>query len=923
MKGSFHFFRNSVRARLTLLVVALMAPAGLLVIFLVVQAYRNEQRAVAQHLTATARAIASVVDRQFGQSESLLMGLEASPDLVRSGVLAFQRRAETVMKGRPGWIVLADHMGQTLATVGGGAIELPRFTGNPEYDVALSEGRTFVSNLFTGSGLQQHYVCVVLPVMEGLRMKYTLTHVISPAAFALALQPERFSPGSFVAILDRTGTIAARSPGGERYTGSKANPDLVAAMTSRAEGSRLGVTLEGERVLSVYSRAAFSGWSVAMGVPLAVLNASAGQLLWPGVAAAVLLTLVAILMTAWISRALVRGVDTLVEDTEKMGRGIVPPQRSSGLVETDFVADAMRKSAMRMKEREDENAALAAGLKAELEEKKRTEGSIQRLAAIVESSEDAIISKNLAGVVTSWNRSAQRLFGYHADEIVGRSISVLIPPEREKEGPEILERIKRGERIEHFETFRVRKDGKLVPISLTISPLFDRDGNIVGASKISRDITQRHRAELHQQALYELVARVNRAEALPEIFDAALDAMGRCIEPDRAAILLNDAGGSMRFVATRGLSEGYQRAVSGHSPWLPSDPQPQIVWIDDIATATLSSELKEAIVAEGMHALAFVPLTFEKRLLGKFMIYFDAPHTFSAQELRPVETIARQVAFAIERQRDAEALEALVNDRTASLRQVVGQMEEFSYTVSHDLRAPVRAMRGYADIIMQDHGWRLDTDARELLTRIIRNGERMDRLIQDLLTYSRISRRELRLEPVSLDKLVRDVVAQFPDMQPEHADIEVHGPLPDVIAHEPSLSQVVSNLLSNAVKFVPPQSRPRIRVSADLREAQARLWIEDNGIGIKPEHQGRLFGMFERVHPEREYEGTGIGLAIVRKAVERMNGAVGVESDGVSGSRFWVQLPIAATRSADDSNGHSALGSAQFEDGTVRQARDR
>jgi signal transduction histidine kinase len=378
----------------------------------------------------------------------------------------------------------------------------------------------------------------------------------------------------------------------------------------------------------------------------------------------------------------------------------------------------------------------------------------------------------------------------------------------------------------------------------------------------------------------------------------------------------------MRFVATRGLSEGYQRAVSGHSPWLPSDPQPQIVWIDDIATATLSSELKAAIVAEGMHALAFVPLTFEKRLLGKFMIYFDAPHTFSAQELRPVETIARQVAFAIERQRDAEALEALVNDRTASLRQVVGQMEEFSYTVSHDLRAPVRAMRGYADIIMQDHGWRLDSDARELLTRIIRNGERMDRLIQDLLTYSRISRRELRLEPVSLDKLVRDVVAQFPNMQPEHADIEVHGPLPDVIAHEPSLSQVVSNLLSNAVKFVPPQSRPRIRVSADLREAQARLWIEDNGIGIKPEHQGRLFGMFERVHPEREYEGTGIGLAIVRKAVERMNGAVGVESDGVSGSRFWVQLPI-ATRSADDSNGHSALGSAQFEDGAVRQARDR
>jgi signal transduction histidine kinase len=202
-------------------------------------------------------------------------------------------------------------------------------------------------------------------------------------------------------------------------------------------------------------------------------------------------------------------------------------------------------------------------------------------------------------------------------------------------------------------------------------------------------------------------------------------------------------------------------------------------------------------------------------------------------------------------------------------------------------------MRSYADIILQDHGWRLDAEARELLMRVVRNGTRMDRLIQDVLTYSRISRRELRLEPVSLDKLVREVVQQYPDMRPELADIEVEGPLPDVIAHEPSLTQVISNLLSNAVKFVPANERPRVRVGFDRRDAQARLWIADNGIGIKPEYQTRLFGMFERIHPERNYEGTGIGLAIVRKAVERMNGAVGVESDGVSGSTFWFELPLA------------------------------
>jgi signal transduction histidine kinase len=328
------------------------------------------------------------------------------------------------------------------------------------------------------------------------------------------------------------------------------------------------------------------------------------------------------------------------------------------------------------------------------------------------------------------------------------------------------------------------------------------------------------------------------------------------------------------------------------------EPNPEPSWIEDLATASLAPSLRAALAAEGIRALAFVPLSYEKQLLGRFVIYYDTPHPFSAAELRPVETIARQVAFAIERQRGAEALESLVNERTASLRQVIAQIEEFSYTVSHDLRAPVRAMRGYADIILQDHGWRLDAEARELLTRIVRSGTRMDRLILDLLTYSRMSRRELRLEPVSLDKLVREVVQQYPDMRPERADIEVAGPLPDVIAHEPSLSQVISNLLSNAVKFVRPHGRPHVRVSFDRRDSQARLWIEDNGIGIKPEHQSRLFGMFERIHPECEYEGTGIGLAIVRKAVERMNGAVGVESDGVSGSRFWIELPIATAHVA-------------------------
>jgi signal transduction histidine kinase len=202
-------------------------------------------------------------------------------------------------------------------------------------------------------------------------------------------------------------------------------------------------------------------------------------------------------------------------------------------------------------------------------------------------------------------------------------------------------------------------------------------------------------------------------------------------------------------------------------------------------------------------------------------------------------------------------------------------------------------MKGYATTVLEDHSQSLDVKAKDYLERIIRGGARMDRLIEDVLTYSRMSRRQMQLQPVSLQKLLHDIVQQYPEMQAPRADISFMEPLPSVMAHEPSLGQVVSNLLVNAIKFVPTGETPRIKVRAENGGAHVRLWIEDNGIGIKPEHQHRLFGMFERMHADKKYEGTGIGLAIVRKGVERMGGTVGVESDGVTGSQFWLELVAA------------------------------
>jgi signal transduction histidine kinase len=240
-----------------------------------------------------------------------------------------------------------------------------------------------------------------------------------------------------------------------------------------------------------------------------------------------------------------------------------------------------------------------------------------------------------------------------------------------------------------------------------------------------------------------------------------------------------------------------------------------------------------------------------------------------------------------------KGLEQRVHDRTASLQEAVTQMEEFSYSVSHDLRAPVRAMYGYARAILEDYADKLDERGKEYLERILQSGSRMDRLINDVLTYTRVSRRETPLARVSLDRLVRDIVSQNPAFAPDRAHICIQGELLDVIGHEPSLSQVVSNLLNNAVKFVAPGVNPEVVIHCQRNAGNVRLWIDDNGIGIKPEYQTRLFGMFERLHSEGKYEGTGIGLAIVRKATERMGGKAGVTSDGGHGSHFWVELPAA------------------------------
>ena len=235
-------------------------------------------------------------------------------------------------------------------------------------------------------------------------------------------------------------------------------------------------------------------------------------------------------------------------------------------------------------------------------------------------------------------------------------------------------------------------------------------------------------------------------------------------------------------------------------------------------------------------------------------------------------------------------LEQLVGERTAKLQELVGELEHFSYTITHDMRAPLRGMKGFGELVSDLCATCEHHERREFIRKIMISAERMDRLITDALNYSRSVRQELPLEDVDAGALLRGMLDNYPELQPTKAHIRIEGELPVVVGNPAGLTQCLSNLLGNAVKFVKPGEKAEICVRADHRDGWARIWVEDKGIGIPKEMLPRVFDMFSR--GSRNYEGTGIGLALVRKVAQRMGGRVGVESEPGKGSRFWVELPV-------------------------------
>jgi len=480
------------------------------------------------------------------------------------------------------------------------------------------------------------------------------------------------------------------------------------------------------------------------------------------------------------------------------------------------------------------------------------------LAAIVESSNDAIISKSLDGIIQSWNAAAERLFGFRSEEAVGKHISLVIPPERIAEEDQIISSLKAGQRVEHFETERRRSDGQRILVSLTISPIKDAAGKVVGASKIVRDITERKLSETERQKFVTLV-------------ENSTDFIGIC-DLNGIPFFINRAG--LEMVGLESIEQAARTPVADF--FFPEDQE------------RIMKEFFPSVMEKG-HGEIEVRFRHFKTGEARWMAY---------KVLTLTDDKGRPTAFATVSQ-DVTERKQLADDLTrlaADLSEVDRRKNEFIATLAHELRNPLAPVSNMLEVLKHAEG---DGEtlkrARDTMERQL---GQMVRLVDDLLDLNRISRDRLELRPsdVELSLLIRQA-------------IEVAGPLLDAAGHElfidlpeepiylhadpARLAQVFGNLLNNSCRYTKPGGT--IQLSAQLLDNQVLVTVKDNGVGIPKDKLQSIFDMFTQVYraPEATQGGLGIGLTLVKRLVEMHGGSVEARSAGEDqGSEFLVRLPV-------------------------------
>lgn len=543
-----------------------------------------------------------------------------------------------------------------------------------------------------------------------------------------------------------------------------------------------------------------------------------------------------------------------------------------------------------------------------------------RLAAIVASSDDAIISKDLNGVIVTWNRGAQRLFGYTAAEAVGKSVTMLIPPERLDEEPGILQRIRKGQSVDHYETVRRRKDGVLLDISLTVSPIVDAGGRVIGVSKIARDITEskRDRAALAHQLQEsrrmqkKLSLLVESCHALmgqsdPKAMLTVMLAYARqVLTADAYAVWRYDYGEARwRVVFSEGVSAWAVKELVKNLPSIPPDKSvlgkdPLVA--EEIETTPWLAPVREVHRTEGNKSLLVAPLKLHGEYAGTIVFYYKKPQRFTEDRIQVAGALGDLAASAItgaevrEQVRHlTERLEEKVLERTRDLTASNQELEAFCYSISHDLRTPLRAIDGFTQLVLKSAGDKLEEAEKEHFRRVRAASQRMSQLIDDLLNLSRLTRGEIQLSDMDLTALAGELAEELRSANPGRRVSFIAAPGLRAQGDVRLVRAALANLLGNAWKFTGRHAAARIEFGA----ADGAFYVSDDGAGFDMAYVGNLFRAFQRLHTPDEFPGNGIGLATVQRAIHRHGGRVWARGEVEKGATFFFTLaPPPEERSA-------------------------
>ena len=535
----------------------------------------------------------------------------------------------------------------------------------------------------------------------------------------------------------------------------------------------------------------------------------------------------------------------------------------------------------------------------DITERKRAEETNRRLAAIIESSGDAIISKDLDELVTSWNKEAERLFGYSADEIIGKPITVLVPPDRHNEELGIIERLRQGERVLRYETVYLRKDGTALNVSLAVWPIKDETGNVIGASKIARDITERIRTERRRTTQYAVTNLLAASWTLAEVATELLEAMALSGDWAFAAIWTYDEAADglrcrnvwheaservkkfsdLSLVITLPEGQGLPGRV-----WNSKKP----TWVYDVTRDPNFPRAPYAAAADLHGGFAF-PLFFQGEIDGIMELFSHNVVEPDEDLLQMVEALGSQIGLFIARGRIVQELQRHKENAGAAST----AKDRFLGLLTDKLRAPLTPVLTWAGKIAEQSDLR--PDVQQGLKMVRGSVELEMRLIEDVLDLSRIARGKLTLQLRKADahELLQSALEIVrSDIEQRHLTpfVALEASRHALVADEPRLQQVFWSVLHNACKFTPENGTVSVR-SYNPSPRRITIEISDNGIGIEPRFVEKVFYAFEQA--DSQSEGLGLGLAISKAIVEMHSGTIRAHSEGLrKGATFVIELPI-------------------------------